>query len=66
MRTYLVIFCCEFNGSIFNHYATFQAETIPELTELICEYQEDMEDSSELIIISKEIKEVRDLKESVK
>ena len=62
MRTYMVIFCVEDNGVIFNHYATFQADTIPELTEQICEYQETWEETSNVIVISKEIKEIRDIK----
>jgi hypothetical protein len=52
------MFACEDRDIIFNIYASFYADSIGSLTEQICEYQENLEETSHLIVVYKEVREI--------
>ena len=58
MKCFLVTFTVEENGGIHQRLIVFHADSIPDLTEKICEFQEEWERESDVIIISKEVKEI--------
>jgi hypothetical protein len=57
MNCYLVTFFCSSGCGLFETYQTFFAEDVADLTEQILEYQEDMENTSDVVVITKTIKE---------
>lgn len=58
MCCYLVTFVCVFGCGVFETFKTFFAQGTVDLAEQILEYQEDLEDTSDVIVISKTIKEI--------
>jgi len=59
MKCYMVTFKCEQNGGVWDRIVVFYADGYCDLVEQICEFQEDWEEHSDVIIISKEIKEIK-------
>jgi hypothetical protein len=54
----MVTFKCEQNGGVWDRIVVFYADGCCDLVEQICEYQEELEETSNLIVIYKEVKQV--------